>query len=104
VITLKQVSIRYINDNKLIVILIALCLTTYCRVFDVPFIFDDFDIIKGNPFIRDFGNFFHRQRALETFTANPHVLKDTLNNFLTRPLSYLTFSINYHFHGVAVAG
>lgn len=103
-ITLKQVSIKYLKDNIHIAILFALCLVTYCRVFNVPFIFDDFEIIKYNPFIRDFGNYFNREVVSNTFEKNPQVLKDTLNNFLTRPLSYLTFSINYHFHGVAVAG
>ncbi|HIJ96624.1 MAG TPA: hypothetical protein HPP94_12975 [Desulfuromonadales bacterium] len=103
-ITPKQVQGTPIKDAMPIVLLCTLCLVTYCRVFDVPFIFDDFAIVKKNPFIRDFGNFFQRQKALETFAAHPYVLTDTLNNFLTRPLSYLTFAINYHFHGIAVAG
>lgn len=101
---MKQLRIKYMNDSILVTVLIALCLTTYCNVFDVPFIFDDFDYIKNNPYIRDFDNYFNRERALETFAANPNVLKDILNNFLTRPLSYLTFSINYYSHGFAVAG
>lgn len=95
---------KNLTDNQLIFTLVALCLTTYCRILDVPFVFDDYAYIKDNPFIRDFGNFFHRQAALKTFAANPHVITDTLNSFLTRPLSYLTFSINYHIHGVTIAG
>ncbi len=95
---------KKITDNHCIIVLVTLCLATYCRIFDAPFIFDDFAYIKDNPLIRGFGNYFHRQGALETFAANPHVLRDTLNSFLTRPISYLTFSINYYFHGVTVAG
>jgi hypothetical protein len=92
------------SDNRLIIVLIALCLAAYCRTVDVPFIFDDFAYIKDNPFIRDVGNYFDKQKALETFAANPYVMKDTLNSFLTRPLSYLSFSLNYYCHGVTVAG
>ena len=103
-INTRVINMKNLTDNQLIAGLAALCLVTYCRIFDVPFVFDDYAYIKDNPFIRDFENFFHRQSALKTFAANPHVITDTLNSFLTRPLSYLTFSINYHVHGVTVAG
>ena len=97
-------SMKALTDNRLIIILIALCLVSYCRTFDVPFMFDDFDCIANNPFIRDFGNLFNKSAALQTYAANPGVLQDTLNNFITRPMSYLTFAIDYYIHGKTVAG
>lgn len=92
------------TDKLPIIILIALCFVSYCRTFDVPFIFDDFNCVEKNPFIRDFGNYFNKVTALETYAANPGVLEDTLNNFITRPMVYLTFSLDYYLHGLTVAG
>jgi hypothetical protein len=87
-----------------ILLLIALCLASYCRTYDVPFVFDDFATIKHNPLIQDFSNFFNRGKAFAVFSENPQVLKDTLNSFYTRPISYLTFAVNYRLHGLALAG
>lgn len=92
------------NDTKNILLLIMLCLLSYCRTFDVPFVFDDFATIKFNPLIRDFENFFDRGQALAVFTQNQQMLKDTLNSFYARPISYLTFAANHHIHGLALAG
>ena len=93
-----------ITNTNLIITLIVLCLITYYNTFDVPFIFDDFQCVKDNPLIRDFRNYFHRQRAIEVFNVNPYVLRDTLNSFFMRPVAYLTFSFNYYLHGQSVAG
>jgi len=91
-------------DNQRILLLIGLCLIAYSRIYTAPFIFDDFECIYRNPLIRDFKNYFNHSQATETFGAHAYLLKDTLNSFFSRPLSYLTFSLNYHVHGVTVTG
>lgn len=87
-----------------IVIIITLCLAAYCRTFDVPFTFDDIPYLEKNPFIRDLGNYFNRTAIEKTLASSPGVLEDVRNSFISRPLSYLTFSANYALHGTALTG
>lgn len=81
-----------------ILILVTLCLCAYARVLDVPFYFDDFGYVANNPLLRDLGNYF-----LKTPPSH-NILEDIYNNFRLRPLSYLTFSLNYLVHGASPAG
>ena len=92
------------SNYRLILLLIGLCLISYSRTLDVPFTLDDVSCVATNPFIRDFSNYFDRLALEKTFAASPGVFEDTRNSFITRPLSYLTFSLNYYFHGYSLAG
>lgn len=79
-------------------ILVALCVLVYARTMGVPFYFDDFPYVANNPLIRDFGNYFHN------IQPPPNIPDDIYNNFRTRPLAYLSFSLNYLIHGISPAG
>lgn len=92
------------KEQWCIVIIVTLCLVAYGRTFDVPFTFDDIPYLEKNPFIRDFSNYFNRAAIEKTFASSPGVLEDARNSFITRPLSYLTFSANYALHGTALTG
>lgn len=64
----------------------------YARSFDVPFVFDDWNNITENPFIR------WTQLDLES-------VRFTLSNTpLSRPVSYLSFALNHLLGGYGVAG
>lgn len=97
-------DMKQMANNRYILLLIALCLVSYARTFDVPFILDDFAYIENNPLIRSLSNFFNKRRTFETFASHPGMLEDTLNSFIARPMSYLTFSFNYYIHGVKITG
>jgi hypothetical protein len=87
-----------------ILIITGLCVISYSRTFDVPFIFDDVSCIERNPFILHIRNYISRQALDETFAAWPGVPEDIRNSFITRPLPYLTFSLNYYIHGYTLTG
>jgi len=72
----------------------------YFKVFDVPYYFDDFQCIQQNPFIRDISNYFSKDTVAATLTAHPSILEDTRNSFITRPLPYVTFTLEYYLHGL----
>lgn len=79
-------------------ILLALTVLTYFRTVDVPFYFDDFGFVVNNPLIRDLDNYFNK------IPVPVNILEDVFTNFKLRPLSYLSFSMNYLVHGSSPAG
>lgn len=95
---------RFSRIYPYIIILSLLGLIPYSRTLDVPFTLDDVSCIEKNPFITDLNNYFDRLTIDKTFAASPGVFEDTRNSFITRPLSYLTFSINYFVHGYELSG
>jgi len=65
----------------------ALGIAVYSGTFDCPFQFDDYDNIVDNPAIRDIGDL------------------GAIWGFIDRRfLGYLSFALNYHFHGLEVFG
>lgn len=74
-------------------------LSIYMNSLDVPFIFDDYTYIKNNPAVCDVRKIFSPS---ELNAMN--VYADVANNVRTRPLSYLSFGINYALHGFNVQG
>lgn len=82
-----------------IALILLLGFLAYANTFSVPFIFDDEEYIVNNPAIRDFGYFVDHARL-----NGLAVQQDVKNNVIIRPLTYLTFALNYRVHGLAVAG
>lgn len=80
----------------LIAALVAIC---YFRTVGVPFYFDDYTYILGNPFIRTLWGVFDHEAILQT-----DVLIDVRNSVLSRPLTYFSFALNYFVHQDGVAG
>jgi hypothetical protein len=78
---------RFVLNNPLVhgVLIILLCLLAYSNTFQVPFQFDDPRSITEVRFVRDVGEF-------------PNILT------LPRSIGYLSFALNYRFHGTEVAG
>lgn len=65
-------------------------LLVYAGTFHVPFVFDDFSSIVGNPVIRNLDNFFSNGIG---YRYNPR-----------RFIGYLSFAVNFRFGGLDVAG
>lgn len=72
----------------------------YANSFAVPFVFDDLRNIVENLGIRDLSNFLDLEN-LSGLTAHSPALQTTIK---TRYIGYLSFALNYHFHGLAVWG
>jgi Tfp pilus assembly protein PilF len=71
-------------------LVIAVGLLAYCNTFHVPFTFDDEFNIVNNHAIRDFRHLFYSHSGNQF----PH----------TRIVGYLSLALNYHLHGLNVAG
>jgi tetratricopeptide (TPR) repeat protein len=78
-----------------LVIIAALGIIVYSNTFDVPFQFDDIDLIEKNAIIRNLGYFLEPSEAedLTYYSAFKH-----------RYISYLTFALNYRLNGFDVIG
>jgi len=68
-----------------------LCLAIYGNTINVPFVFDDTNNIAQNPHIQI------RELSLSSLTG-------ILQSPGFRPVAYLSFALNYYFHGYHVAG
>lgn len=75
-----------------LVLIVLLGLIVYSNTFNVPFQLDEKDFIENNFIIRNVGNFFDISKLKEHFFLK------------TRSLGYLSFSLNYRMHGLAVSG
>ncbi|HYA87589.1 MAG TPA: tetratricopeptide repeat protein [Nitrospirota bacterium] len=73
-----------------IVLILIIGLAAYSNTFNVPFQFDDLDLIQSNPVIKSLDNFFLNTSGYE---YNPQ-----------RCITYLTFAINYYFGQYDVTG
>ena len=86
-----MVSIRNLKKMTphliLVAVLWAATLFAYWNSFGVPFQFDDFDFVRNNQAIRH----LDQLGAIWAFTS-------------TRFLTFLTFALNYHVHGISVFG
>lgn len=79
------------------IILIALLgLLAYSNTFDVPFQWDDQYLIAENPIVKDLNYFLRPSEASG--------LGDYYSAFKSRYIGYLSFALNYRFHGLDVAG
>jgi protein O-mannosyl-transferase len=80
-------------------LILALGLGVYLHTLHAPFIFDDYPCITENPAIRDFAYFtdFAKVRDLP-------IWEDIKNSFALRPVTYLTFALNYQLGQLNVFG
>ncbi|MCX6170064.1 MAG: tetratricopeptide repeat protein [Ignavibacteriales bacterium] len=74
----------------LILAVIAVGVILYSNTFKVPFYYDDYDSIVGDPLIKNLDNFFRFPSFYDFIHA--------------RYLSSLTFALNFHFDGINVTG
>jgi len=87
-------------------LLIALVgILAYANTFTAPFQFDDDAYIVNNPTIRTFHYFLAPSDIADLTESAPTAVPPALRYaFMTRMLGYLTFAVNYHLHGLDVAG
>jgi len=88
------------NGKLQIILAILACITLpiiiYSNTLNVPFIFDDIPNIVENPDIKNIRNL--KTRLIYKSDANIY------NNQPTRPLTYLSLTLNYYFGGLNVFG
>lgn len=87
------------NRHFVIAVLTVAVCSIYVNSLNVPFIFDDHTYIADNPAVKDLRKVLS-PAALEVDDIDV----DVANNVRTRPLSYLSFGINYALHGFDVRG
>lgn len=78
----------------------------YMNNLQGAFIFDDWACIAENPLIRNFSYFLHLGN-LQEYAAGQGIAFssiDIVNSFILRPVTYLTFAINYKLHGMDFTG
>jgi len=77
----------------------------YANTFTVPFQFDDDVYVSNNPTIRTFRYFIAPSEVKKLSEYSPTSFPPALRSaFTTRILGYLSLAINYHLHGLNVAG
>ena len=76
----------------------VLGLLAYSNTFNVPFVFDDNRHIIENPIIKDLKHFIHPSEAEEIEILDLH------SALTKRYMGYLSFALNYRFHGLIVKG
>ncbi len=67
----------------------------YLNTLDAPFFFDDFTSLVEIPIIKSLSYFTHPDSAK---------MYGAYGGFISRYVGYLTFALNYHYHGYNVAG
>ncbi len=80
-------------------LIVLLTLLAYSDSFRVPFYFDDWRNIAGNPLVRDLSLYAHPWRVGEVQASDSQ-----RSGFQTRFVSQLTFALNYRLHGTRVEG
>lgn len=80
----------------LIIILVGVI---YSRIFSAPFVYDDIECILFNPAINDF-QFLTDRSYLKSLSLSEDIYK----NIVLRPVTYLSFAVNYRMHGYDVVG
>ncbi|MDX1775560.1 MAG: tetratricopeptide repeat protein, partial [Desulfobulbales bacterium] len=81
-----------------VLLIVVLSIIAYANTFSVPFHYDDKFVIVNNPIIKDLGYFAEPSEA-QKFTG---WFEYTL--FKYRYISYLSFALNYRFHGLNPEG
>lgn len=82
-----------------LILLISVGAAIYAGVLMAPFNFDDGPYLVNNPAIRDYSFFLDRSRLGELTVDH-----DVKSNFVLRPVTYLTFALNYSIHDLDVRG
>jgi len=79
---------------------------SYGRTLPYPFAFDCWTYIQNNPLITDlkFFSLLTDSDALSMFDAQRGLPRNVATDFMLRPLTYLTLSVNYLLHGLNPAG
>ncbi len=89
------------SNNKTIVqviLIILLALLAYSNTFNVPFHYDDKPVIVKNPIVQDLSYFIEPSKASDFKGLFEY------KTFKNRYVGYLTFALNYKFHGLDVKG
>ncbi len=81
-----------------IIFVILISLLAYSNTFNVPFVFDDDEVIVRNPIIKDLNYFIQPSEAAHFYEFFEY------NFFKRRYVAYLTFALNYKVHGLDVRG
>ena len=81
-----------------ILLILSFGLIAYSNTFKVPFTFDDYPYIVENPLIKDLAFFFAPSKGKESADYALY------GSFKSRYIAYLTFTLNYKLHGLAVSG
>lgn len=87
------------NPRAVFVILGVLCLTAYANSIDVPLYFDDYAYIFKNPLMQSVGGVFNKE-----LVARTPLYENNNSMFISRPVSEVTFVLNYLIHQTAVGG
>jgi tetratricopeptide (TPR) repeat protein len=93
--------------NKLFIftLISVIGLLAYSNTFTVPFQFDDDGYVVNDPIIRSFHYFFHPSEIAKLNQQSPTAFPIGLRYaFLTRFLGYFSLALNFHVHGLDVAG
>lgn len=87
------------NPRFVFVLLGFFCLAAYGNSLDVPLYFDDYAYIFKNPLMQSVGGVFNKELAART-----PLYENNNSMFISRPVSEVTFVLNYLLHQTAVAG
>jgi hypothetical protein len=86
---------KFLQKPILHILLITVVgILAYSNSFDVPFHFDDEYGIVKNPIIKDLNYFVEPSKAKALNGQFPY------ETFRLRYIAYLTFALNYKFHGL----
>lgn len=77
-----------------LILLVIACIVTYSNSLLVPFTFDDYAYLIDNPLITDFA-IFSDNSLIDSYKINI----DLKYNFILRPVTYFTFSLNHLVNG-----
>jgi Tfp pilus assembly protein PilF len=103
--TVKPTDQRQLNLLALGLIL-GLGLLLYGHTLPFPFVFDDHIYLVGNPLMKDASSFYY-QGDFTKFASLSRKLgldPDLSTNFILRPVTYLTFYLNYVLDGMRPHG
>ncbi|ACH38126.1 TPR domain protein [Citrifermentans bemidjiense Bem] len=97
---------RSTQKHLLVFLILALVgLAAYGNTFSVPFQFDDDAYIVNNPAIKDFNAFISPGTVTGGAELSPTAIPPALRvAFMTRIVGYLSLAVDYHIHGLQVAG
>ncbi len=84
------------------VLVAAIVAAGYSRTIDHPMVFDDRVYLEDNPLLRDSRSFGYPARFVQfaNEAMKRHLDPDLSTNIILRPVSYLSFHINYIFDGM----
>jgi len=87
-------------------IIIAVGALLYGHTLSFPFVFDDHIYLVDNPLVKDGDSFVYNRDfvAFSTYSKRMGLDPDLSTNFILRPVTYLTFYINYVVDGMNPRG